>query len=76
MLEWPSQSPDINPIENLWKHLKVQIHKRESANLTELRKICTTEWKIIGPDTCKKFMGDYSKSLHAIICNKDYATKC
>lgn len=75
VLKWPSQSPDLNPIENLWKQLKIQIHKREPTNLTQLRDICLEEWKKIAPNTCKKFVGDYSKRLHAVICNKGYATK-
>ena len=26
VLEWPNQSPDFNPIENLWKDLKIAVY--------------------------------------------------
>jgi hypothetical protein len=36
-LEWPSQSSELNPIENLWRDLKIAVQPR---NLTELERIC------------------------------------
>jgi transposase len=34
----------LNPIENLWKDLKIAVHQRPPSNLTELEEICKEEW--------------------------------
>ena len=36
LLEWPSQSPDLNPIKNLWAELKRQVLGQCPQNLEEL----------------------------------------
>lgn len=34
--KWPGISPDCNPIEQLWKELKLAAGKRHPSNLREL----------------------------------------
>ena len=35
VLECPSQRPDLNPIEHLWRDLKIAVQQRSPSNLTE-----------------------------------------
>ena len=49
VLEWPSQSPDLNPIEMLWKDLKRSVHARKPTNIHELKQFCKEEWAKIPP---------------------------
>ncbi|KAI4892626.1 hypothetical protein NFI96_034105, partial [Prochilodus magdalenae] len=44
ILEWPSQSPDLNPIENLWWDLKKAVAVRKPKNVTELEAFAHEEW--------------------------------
>ena len=38
VMEWPAQSPDLNPIEHLWSHLKKKLKEYENppTGITEL----------------------------------------
>ena len=40
VLEWASQSPDLNPIEHLMRDQKHAVQRRSPSNLTELERIC------------------------------------
>lgn len=45
ILEWPSSSPDLNPVENLWWDLQKEVaaHKPKNINLNELEAVAHEE---------------------------------
>ncbi|KAG2461570.1 TCB1 transposase, partial [Polypterus senegalus] len=75
VLEWPSQSPDLNPIEHLWRDLKMTVHRRFPSNLIELERCCKEEWAKLAKDRCAKLVASYSKRLEAVIAVKGASTK-
>ncbi|KAG2456319.1 TCB1 transposase, partial [Polypterus senegalus] len=75
VLEWPSQSPDLNPIEHLWRDLKMAVHRRFPSNLMELERCCKEEWAKLAKDMCAKLVASYSKRLEGVIAAKGASTK-
>ena len=74
-LEWLRQIPDLNLIKNLWKDLKIPVHRRSQSNLTELERICKEEWEKIPKSRCSKLMQTYPRILEAVIAAKGASTK-
>ena len=70
VLEWPSQSPDLNTIKNLWRELKLWVAKQQPRNLKDLERICKEEWTKIPPKHRANLLKNYNKRLTSVLANK------
>ena len=73
--EWPSQSPDLNSIEHLWRDLKIAVQRRSPSNLIELERICRQEWEKLPKYRCAKLVASFQRKLKAVIAAKAASTK-
>ena len=64
-LEWPSQSPDLNPIKHLRRDLKIAEQQRSPTNLTALERICREEWEKLPKYRCAKLVASYPRSYNS-----------
>ena len=71
-LDWPAQSPDLNPIEHLWGELKSWVHGRKPSNLQQLEQFAKEEWANIPQDRCLQLVANYPKRQLAIIQQKGH----
>ncbi len=52
-MDWPSMSPDLNPIEHLWGILKRKVEERKVSNIHQLSDVLMEEWKRTPVSTCE-----------------------
>ena len=55
-MEWPAQSPDINPIENLWAELNRVTNDRKPNNKEVLKEVLKDGWQLITEDYIHKLI--------------------
>lgn len=53
---WPSMSPYLNPIEHLWRGLKIAVTRRHPSNLRDLEQFAREEWSKIPVERCRKLV--------------------
>ena len=77
LLQWPPQSPDISPIENIWHILKKKISQRNPRpqSLDDLRRYMKEEWERIPEIYFKNCALSINKRIKLVLTNKGYPIK-
>jgi transposase len=77
ILDWPAQSPDLNPIEHLWNHVKKQLRQypRPPSGLHELWDRLVVEWEKIPAEVCQNLISSMPRRCEAVIKAKGAHTK-
>lgn len=73
--DWPSQSPDLNPIEHLWDNLERKVRKYHIKNHDDLRKALQDAWDSITTEETGKLVNSMPDRLAAVIQSKGGPTK-
>ncbi len=71
VLEWPANSPDLNPIENLWGIVKRKMRDTRPNNADELKATVKATWASIPPQQCHKLITSMPRRIEAVIKAKE-----
>ncbi len=75
VLDWPANSPDLNPIENLWGIVKRKMRDTRPNNADELKATVKETWASIPPQQCHKLITSMPRWIEAVIKAKGAPTK-
>ena len=74
-INWPSFSPDLNPIENLWDEIERRMKNTNPRNVTELKECLVRIWENIESQVCKKLVDSVPSRLREVLRMKGYPTR-
>jgi len=76
LLDWPGNSPDLNPIENLWQIMKRNVRRHAPKNMQDLQFWIKRVWiNEVDPNVCKKLVASMPKRIQTVIHNKGQMSK-
>ncbi len=74
VLDWPANSPDPKPIENLWGIVKRKMRDTRPNNADDLKAAIKSTWSSITPEQCHRLIASMPCRIDAVIHAKGSQT--
>ena len=75
VLEWPGNSPALNPIENARNYLKNKVQERKPSNINDLQEELKKLWVTLDSTYFASLADSMTKRLQMVINSKGEMTK-
>ena len=75
VLDWPACSPDLSPIENVWRIMKRRIRQRWPRTVEQLKSCIHQEWAKIPLAKLQQLIPSVPKRLQSVIKRKGDVTQ-
>ena len=67
VLQWPSLSPDLNPIEHIWDVIGQKVRSRVALNIRDLERFVVEEWNGVAQLTLGNYMASMRSRCQAVV---------
>ena len=67
-MDWPAQSPDLNPIENLWRIIKIRVsaHCHRIHSVDKMKTVIEEEWNRLSEEDFRKCIESMPKRCELV----------
>ena len=73
--DWPAQSPDLNPIENVWAWMTRELANTSYADFDRLISEVQATWDMFSRADCAKYVDSFRRRCEAVIAKNGDWTK-
>lgn len=68
-MDWPAQSPDLNPIENLWRIIKLRVSARRHQihSVEDMEQAISMEWELLKVEDYRRCIESMPRRVELVI---------